>query len=199
MVLQLEAFEITQKFSILITEFKVSYGWVCQFLNFRPLLIYRRTAVSQKLPEEYEEKLINFQKFEILLRKKHGFVLSQIGNDDLTPLWLDKPGFTTAEPVSERSFQVRMTGADKQQCTMMLAVTPDSHQLPPFVIKKLPKDRFLPRIIVRVQGRGWMTEGCIFMVECGVGKVVRCFVMQACHVGFRQLSWTYDRKGESKD
>jgi hypothetical protein len=41
-----------------------------------------RTTVSQKLLEEYEEKLINFWKVVILSKKKHGQVLSQIGHAD---------------------------------------------------------------------------------------------------------------------
>jgi hypothetical protein len=36
------------------------------------------------------------------------------------------------------------------------------------------------------------------MVERGVGKAAGCFVMQARHVGFGQLSWTYDRKSKAK-
>lgn len=34
------------------------------------------------------------------------------------------------------------------------------------------------------------------MVECDVKKAARCLVTQARHVGFKQLLWTHDRKGE---
>jgi hypothetical protein len=32
------------------------------------------------------------------------------------------------------------------------------------------------------------------MVQQGVKEATRHFFMQTCHVGFRQLSWTYDKR-----
>jgi hypothetical protein len=49
-----------------------------------------------------------------------------------------------------------MTGVDKQQCTVMLAITADSNQLSPFVILKRktpPENEFLPRSM-GIQERG---------------------------------------------
>lgn len=74
----------------------------------------------------------NFKKFVVLLRKKHKYVLSQIGNADQTPVWFCMPQSTAVEHAGERSVQVRM----KQCCTVMLAITADGHKLPPFVIFK---------------------------------------------------------------
>jgi hypothetical protein len=116
-------------------------------LNRRQLSIHRRTTISQKLPEEYEEKLINFQKFVISRQKKHGYLLTQIGNTEQTPIWFDMPESTTIEHVGERSVQVRMTGADKQRCSVILTITTDGHKLPPFVIfrKNSPKKQISAR------------------------------------------------------
>jgi hypothetical protein len=50
-----------------------------------------RITISQKLPAEYEEKLIHFQIFIISLRSKYGYLLSQTGNNDHTPIWLNMP------------------------------------------------------------------------------------------------------------
>jgi hypothetical protein len=52
-------------------------------------LIHRRATIAQKLPEEYEEKLINLQKYVISFRKKHFYLLSQIGNADQSPVRFD--------------------------------------------------------------------------------------------------------------
>jgi hypothetical protein len=43
---------------------------------------------------------------------------------------------TTILHVGKGSVQVRMTGADKQRCAVMLAITDDSHKLSPFVISR---------------------------------------------------------------
>jgi hypothetical protein len=97
-------------------------------------------------------KLIYYQKFVILLRKKHSYLLSQSGSADQTPVWFNMPESTAIEyggggssssssssrslfnnTFGKTSVQV-MTGAGEHHCTMMLAVTTDSHKLPPFVI-----------------------------------------------------------------
>jgi hypothetical protein len=70
-----------------------------------------------------------------------------------------------------------------------------------FVGKTLPKDKFPPGIIVRVQERGWITEEPILQWLSVVWKRQPGALLHKCGmlvVGFRQLSWTYDRKGESK-
>ena len=43
------------------------------------LLIRQRTSITQKLPENFEEKLQKFQAFIIAERKKHKYELSLIG------------------------------------------------------------------------------------------------------------------------
>jgi hypothetical protein len=80
------------------------------------------TAVSEKLTEECEEKLIHFQKFVSLLRNKHSYLLSQIENSGLTPIRFDMSESTAVECVGGKPVQVRMIGLNKQQCTVMLEV-----------------------------------------------------------------------------
>jgi hypothetical protein len=66
-------------------------------------LIHRRATISQKLPKEYEEKLINLQKYVISFRKKHFYLLSQIGNADQSPVRFDMSQPMTTEYVGVRS------------------------------------------------------------------------------------------------
>jgi hypothetical protein len=73
-----------------------------------------RITTSQKVPEEYEEKLISFQLSVIPLRKTHSHRLSQTGNADQTLIWFDMPESITMKHAGERSVQVRMTSANKQ-------------------------------------------------------------------------------------
>jgi hypothetical protein len=44
------------------------------------------------------------------------------------------PETTTAGTRGNRLVHVRMTGVQKQRCTMTLAIITDGHKLPPFVI-----------------------------------------------------------------
>jgi hypothetical protein len=86
-ILQLEESKIAQKFNTPVTEFKASYGHLQQFsYQWQPSI---RRTIFQKLLEDIEENLINLYKFVILLRKKHGYLFSQIGNAEQTPIQFD--------------------------------------------------------------------------------------------------------------
>ena len=56
------------------------------------LSLRRRTTICQKLPADFEEKLLTFQEYVITLRKEKNFLIKQIGNSDETPIWFDMPG-----------------------------------------------------------------------------------------------------------
>lgn len=59
-----------------------------------------------------------------------------------------------------KSVHVRTTGAEKQQCTVMLAVFADGRKLLPFIVfkRKTLLRNFLPAgIHVRAQEKGWMS------------------------------------------
>jgi hypothetical protein len=74
------------------------------------------------------------------------------------------PRNTSIEKQGVRSVTIKTTGAEKQRCTVMLAVTADGGKLPPHVIfkrKTLPKEKFPPGIHVRVQEKGWMDQDLV--------------------------------------
>jgi len=50
------------------------------------LCMRTKTTVSQKLPHEYERKIIEFHKYVINMRKKLCFEVGQLGNTDEVPL-----------------------------------------------------------------------------------------------------------------
>jgi hypothetical protein len=57
--------------------------------------------------------------------------------------------------------RIRTTGAKKQCCTIMLAITADRQKLPPYVVfkqKTMAKEKSPQGIMVQVQESGWMTE-----------------------------------------
>jgi hypothetical protein len=55
------------------------------------LCIRRKTSVSQRLPDAYEEKILCFQKYIINLRRQHSYIVSQIGNAEQTPVYFEVP------------------------------------------------------------------------------------------------------------
>jgi hypothetical protein len=48
-----------------------------------------KTKISQKMPAEYKDKIIEFHRFIINARKQEKFELSQIANMDEVPLTFD--------------------------------------------------------------------------------------------------------------
>lgn len=158
-MLQFEARRIAVAKSISAAEFKASRGWITRFMRRNSLSIRRRTTLCQRLPSDFEDKVLLFHRHVIEKRKCNGYLLSQIGNADQTPLNFDMPPNTTVNQKGASSVTVRTTGHEKQRCTVMLAVTADGRKLPPYVVfkrKTQPKGQFPRKIHVRVQENSWM-------------------------------------------
>lgn len=123
------------------------------------LSLRRRTSLAQRLPADFREKLVNYQRFVIKLRKKHEYPLDQMGNADQTPVFFDMPTSVTVHKRGDKSVIVKSTGNEKSRVTVMLTCLADGTKLPPYVIlkrKTLPKDPMPAGIIVRAQEKGWM-------------------------------------------
>lgn len=142
-------------------EFKGSVGWLRRFLKRKGLSFRRRTMLCQRLPPDYTDKVLNFQRYVIGMRHEHNYMLSEIANADQTPVWFDCPENCTVELKGKKSVSVRTTGAERQRCTVMLCVTADGRKLPPYVIlkrKRIPNEAFPKGIVVRAQEKGWMDD-----------------------------------------
>ena len=63
--LRLQAKLIAKKMKLNQSEFKASRGWASNFMSRHNLSVRRQTHISQKLPADIEEKLMNFQQFII--------------------------------------------------------------------------------------------------------------------------------------
>ena len=147
------------------SEFIASVHWCHCFMDRHDLSIRRRTTISQKLPENFEDKLLKFQRFITTEQKKHENDLSLIGNADQTPLTFDMPANSTVDAKGTKSVSIMTTGHEKDRFTVMLACLGDGAKLPPYVVfkqKTLPKDLVLPwGIHVRAQAKGWMDESLV--------------------------------------
>ena len=116
--------------------FKASQSWCYKFLARNSFSIRCRTTVAQKLPENFDDKLINFHRFIIQMRQRYGFDLSVIGNADQTPLTFDIASKTTVSASGIKTVPIITTGHEKDRFTVMLACRGDGSKLPPYVVFK---------------------------------------------------------------
>lgn len=158
--IRIKAIRIARTQNVPREQFKASMGWCKKFMQRFGLSLRRRTTIAQKLPSDYTDKLIEYQKYVINLRKEHKYVFGAIGNADETPVFFDMPSNTTVNIKGAKTISLRTTGAEKQRVTVMLCVLADGTKLPPFVILKrklLPKENLPAGLFVRTQEKGWMT------------------------------------------
>lgn len=136
-----------------VAYFKTSQGWCYRFFRRHKLSMRSRTHIAQHLPEDYEEKVTDFQRFVIQQRKRNDNAPDQIRNADQTPLTFDIPVATKGN----KSISIKTTGNEKNRFTVMLECTVDGGKLPPYVIfkrKTLPKEKFPDGVIVKVHEKG---------------------------------------------
>jgi hypothetical protein len=125
------------------------------------LSLRHRTSICQKIPANFQEKLLNFQRYIIQLRKKQNYVFKHIGNAGEMAVYFGMPQNYTVDAKCAKEIKIRSTGYEKQLVMVMLCITADGHKLPPYVIlnrKTIPKNEmFAKDVIVRAQKNGWMT------------------------------------------
>ena len=72
-VICLKAKSVVQRLGL--EQFKTSKCWCYRFMDRCGFSIRRRTTTAQKLPQDYEEKLMKFQHYVMANRKEHNFDL----------------------------------------------------------------------------------------------------------------------------
>jgi hypothetical protein len=93
----MKALEIATSLKISRQDCKASNGWAVRFMCRKGLALRRRTALARKLPTGYVEKVIAYQRHIINLRRKHDYLLGQMGNTDETPVFFDMLANTTVD------------------------------------------------------------------------------------------------------
>ena len=142
-------------------DFVGSVSWCDRFMRRRGLSLRKRTRISQKLPADYEEKMLQFQRFIIKMRKKNNYQIGQIGNMDEVPMCFDMPPDRTVNSKGEKTVQIKTTGHEKSHFTVVLSCCADGTKLPPLLIfkrKTMPKERMPAGVHQRVHVKGWMEE-----------------------------------------
>jgi hypothetical protein len=88
-MLHFKAQELATKRGIGRTDLKVSQGWITRFMKKKGLSLRRRTFLYQRMPKDFDDKVIDFRRYVIQLRKSNNYMLSQIANADQTSLNFD--------------------------------------------------------------------------------------------------------------
>ncbi|KAM7295747.1 pogo transposable element with KRAB domain [Ixodes scapularis] len=159
-IIKVKALQLALSFRIPRTSFKASRSWITKFMKRKGFSMRRRTSTCQKLPEAYEEKLVAFQRFVIMLRRTNNYIAGQMGNADQMPMFFDMPSNYTVETKGATQVKILTSGNEKIRVTAMLCCTADGHKLNPYLIfkrKTLPANVAFPsNVIVRVHPKGWM-------------------------------------------
>ena len=69
--------------------FSASDGWLFRFMRRNSFSLRKRTTISQKLPTDIKQKVVDFLIFVEGLRKNCGYKPHQIAAFDGTPVWVD--------------------------------------------------------------------------------------------------------------
>jgi hypothetical protein len=141
-----------------IIDFTGSPSWCFRFMKINNLCMQAKTKISQNLPAEYEDKIVEFHRFVINARKQEKFELSQIANMDQVPLAFDVPSNKTVDSRGAKSIIVKTYGHEKTHYNV-LSCCADGTKLPPFFIfkrKTLPKEKLPAGIYVHAHPKGWM-------------------------------------------
>jgi len=83
--------------------------------------MHTKTTVVQKLPCEYERKIIEFHKYVSNVRKKLCFEIRQLRNMDEVPLTFDVPWNKTVDDKGAKTIMVKTSGNEKMCYTVVLA------------------------------------------------------------------------------
>ncbi|CAI5770390.1 pogo transposable element with KRAB domain [Podarcis lilfordi] len=144
-----------------IHDFTGSPSWCYRFMKRCGLAMRTKTRTAQKMPEEYESKILSFHKFVIDARKRNGFEIGQIGNMDEVPLTFDVPSNRTVDRKGAKTIAVKTSGHEKTHYTVVLSCCADGTKLPPMLIfkrKTFPKEVIPRGVVVHVHEKGWMDE-----------------------------------------
>ena len=90
-LLREEAIKKARSLNIPWSRFKASKVWATGFMRRIGLTLRRRTTICQKLPKNFEQKLLNYQRFITNLRQTGNFLMWQLFNADETAIYLDMP------------------------------------------------------------------------------------------------------------
>ena len=154
-LVRMQALEMAknEKYGIQAGQFKARNHWCQRFMKRNGLSLRQKTTLAQWLPEDYEEKIVQFHRFFINLRKEHNYPLHVIANMDKTPMTFDMPLNRTIHNTGEKIIKIRTTRNEKNRVTVVLTCAGDGSKLRPMVIFKDEKHILSPLKLFNIHVR----------------------------------------------
>ena len=134
-------------------------SWCHRFMRRNKLSVRTRTTVGQKLPDDWQERVEEFNNFLSRRRGELGVDSSHVFNMDEVPMSFDAPLSRTVDEVGAATIPISTTGHEKTGFTVVLACSEAGKKLKPMVIfkrKTMPKENLPNGVVVHVQQKGWM-------------------------------------------
>ena len=144
-----------------LEDFLGTTSWLSCFMKRKNFVMRQKTRISQRLPEEFEEKILQFQRTIIRMRQRAHYNLQLIGNMDETPLNFDMPPNRTVHAAGDKTVVIKTSGNEKNHFTVVLGCMADGTKLMPMIIfkrKRMPKEPIPAGVLVHVHEKGWMDE-----------------------------------------
>ena len=148
-----------EKYGIPPGQFKAGNHWCQRFMKQNGLSLRQKATLAQRLPDDSEEKIVQFHRYVINLGKQYSYPLHVIANMDEAPLTFDMLPNRTINISGEKTVKICMTGNEKNRITVVLTCAGDGSKLRPMVIfkrKTLPKVANKRGVVIAAQENGWM-------------------------------------------
>ena len=159
-MIRLKAKELARQMNV--AEFIGGPSWCSRFMRRNRLSVRARTTVGQKLPDDWEEKIVNFHEFVSRSKEELGIQADRVFNMDEVPMSFDAPYSRTVDSIGAESIPVSTTGHEKTGFTVVLACSESGKKLKPVVIfkrKMMPKEKLPDGVVVHCHSKGWMDRG----------------------------------------
>ncbi len=133
-------------------------SWCDRFMKRKGLLLRRKTCISQKMPQDYEEKMMAFQRV-IKMHQKNLYELGQIGNTDEVPMCLDMPLHRTGNKTGENTVQIKTMSGSSVKFFSYLNCRASTSQI------------YLPHLNSYLPCLGRTFSGCVVHIFRSLNKV----------------------------
>jgi hypothetical protein len=108
-----EAIKKARFLNILRSRFRASKGWAIRFMRRMGLALRCRTTICQKLPKDFDQKLLNYKRYITKLRKAGQFLMGQMANADETAIYFDMLPNYTLEKKGVKEVLLKTTGCER--------------------------------------------------------------------------------------